>query len=264
MPADNPGRSRSSPLSAYRTTLLRIAPIVTILIAWELAALSGLWPRQVLVPLEQVGATLLALASSGELERHVSASLYRLTCGFLTGSTIGVATGVAMALSRNVHRLLWPSFTCVRQVPVIAFIPLLILFFDVEDSFKIVIVAIASFFPSALATHDAVRDIPASHREVARLYRLPLASFLRRVILPATVPQVLTGLRLGLTRGWLSLVAAELLAADSGLGQMMEMGRQLFQIDVVLCGVIVTGLIGFLLDGSVVRLERRLSRWRTA
>lgn len=259
MPAESSRKSR--PLAA---ALLRFVPVAAILLLWEIAALSGLWPRQVLVPLEQVGATLLSLVSSGELERHVSASLYRLACGFLIGSAFGLAAGVGMALSRTVHRLLWPTFTCIRQVPVIAFIPLLILFFDVEDSFKIVIVAIASFFPTALATHDAVRDIPASHREVARLYRLPLAPFLRRVILPATVPQVLTGLRLGLTRGWLSLVAAELLAADSGLGQMMEMGRQLFQIDVVLCGVIAAGTIGFLLDGSVVRLERRLTRWRQA
>jgi len=243
---------------------IRLAPVLALLVLWEIAASTGIWPRQVLVPLEQIGATLLAMASSGELERHLSASLYRLACGFLAGSLVGVSTGVAMALSRNVHRLLWPTFTCIRQVPTIAFIPLLILFFDVEDSFKIVIVSVASFFPSALATHDAVRDIPASHREVARLYRMPLAPFLARVILPATVPQVLTGLRLGLTRGWLSLVAAELLAADSGLGQMMEMGRQLFQIDVVLCGVIVAGLIGFLLDASMVRLERHLSRWRTA
>lgn len=259
-----PMPSRGPARFALPATATRIAPIAAILILWEIAALSGAWPRQVLVPLEQVGATLLALAADGELERHLSASLYRLGCGFLVGSLIGVSTGAAMALSRNVHRLLWPTFTCVRQVPVIAFIPLLILFFDVEDSFKIVIVAMASFFPSALATHDAVRDIPESHREVARLYRMPTAPFLVRLILPATVPQVLTGLRLGLTRGWLSLVAAELLAADSGLGQMMEMGRQLFQIDVVLCGVFVTGLIGFLLDGSMVRLERRLTRWRTA
>jgi len=253
--------SRSPTLAAG---LLRIAPLAALLALWEIAALSGIWPRQVLVPLEQVGATLLALASSGELERHLLASLYRLANGFVTGSILGIVIGTAMALSQGVHRLLWPTFTCVRQVPVIAFIPLLILFFDVEDSFKIVIVAMASFFPSALATHDAVRDIPESHREVARLYRMPLLPFLRRLILPATVPQVLTGLRLGLTRGWLSLVAAELLAADSWLGQMMEMGRQLFQIDVVLSGVFVAGLIGFLLDGSMVRLERRLTRWRTA
>lgn len=260
MQATSPRNVTSGPA----VVLLRIAPLAVLLALWEIAALSGIWPRQVLVPLEQVGATLVALATSGELERHLLASLYRLANGFVAGSLFGIAIGTAMALSRGVHRLLWPTFTCVRQVPVIAFIPLLILFFDVEDSFKIVIVAMASFFPSALATHDAVRDIPESHREVARLYRMPLLPFLRRLILPATVPQVLTGLRLGLTRGWLSLVAAELLAADSGLGQMMEMGRQLFQIDVVLSGVFVAGLVGFLLDGSMVRLERRLTRWRAA
>lgn len=253
-----------TPGSRLRSIAVKSAPIVALLVLWEVAARSGAWPPQVLVPLERVAATLVSLASTGELERHLSASLYRLVCGFFVGSGLGISIGAAMALSRNTHRLLWPTFNCVRQVPVIAFIPLLILFFDVEDSFKIVIVAVASFFPSALATHDAVRDIPVTHREVARLYRMPVAPFLSRLILPATVPQVLTGLRLGLTRSWLSLVAAELLAADSGLGQMMEMGRQLFQIDVVLSGVFVAGLIGFILDNSMVRLERRLTRWKTS
>jgi sulfonate transport system permease protein len=157
-----------------------------------------------------------------------------------------------------------PLFHAVRQVPIIAFIPLLILFFDVEDSFKIVVVAAATFFPVALATMDAIAAIPKSHLEVARLYRLPMGALLWRVILPATVPPIITGFRLGLTRAWLSLVAAELLAADSGLGQMMEMGRQLFRIDVVMVGVIMAGVIGFLLDRSMVALEQRLGRWRLA
>jgi sulfonate transport system permease protein len=99
---------------------------------------------------------------------------------------------------------------------------------------------------------------------VARLYRLPIGALVSRVILPATAPPIVTGLRLGLTRAWLSLVAAELLAADSGLGQMMEMGRQLFRIDVVMAGVVVAGAVGFSLDRTMILIERRLGRWRQA
>lgn len=258
--------NRRGRLARSRTVsiLMQIAPIAVILLLWEVSAHLGLLPAQVLVPLERVAGTLGDMIASGELEQHLGASLYRLFFGFLCGAVAGLIIGGVAGLSRTVHALIWPFFNGVRQVPVIAFIPLLILFFGVEDSFKIVVVALASFFPVTLATHDAILSIPRSHLEVARLYCLPLPALIGRVVLPATVPPVLTGLRLGLTRAWLSLIAAELLAADFGLGQMMEMGRQLFQIDVVLVGVFITGLVGFLLDYSVVRAERRLSRWKVA
>ena len=116
----------------------------------------------------------------------------------------------------------------------------------------------------ALATFDGIRGVPKSWFEVAKVYRLSLFQLIRRILLPATVPAVLTGLRVSLTRAWVVLVAAELLAADSGLGQMMEMGRQLFQIDVVLAGVIVTGLVGFLLDRGARWVESHATRWKAA
>lgn len=244
--------------------LLPFAPLIVLLLLWQGASTFGLWPPQVLVPPTTIAVTFGDMLASGELERHLSASLYRLGIGFASGALAGLAAGTAMALSRPVFRLFAPLFHTVRQVPVIAFIPLLILFFDVEDSFKIVVVSVAAFFPVALATLDGINGIPRGHFEVAALYRLPFPALFARVVLPSTIPAILTGLRLGLTRAWLSLVAAELMAADSGLGQMMEMGRQLFRIDVVMIGVIVTGLIGFLLDRSMVATENRLSRWKHA
>ena len=111
---------------------------------------------------------------------------------------------------------------------------------------------------------DAVRGIPKSWFEVARVYRTRLPDLIVRILIPATIPGVLTGLRIALTRAWIVLVAAEILAADSGIGQMMEMGRQLFQLDVVLGGVIVSGVIGFALDRGAREIERRATRWKTA
>lgn len=239
-------------------------PLLLIVALWQFAFTMTLWPPQVLVAPAVIVETLIDMIRSGELQRHLGASLYRLGLGFFWGAAAGLALGTAMALSRLFNRLFAPSFQVFRQVPVIAFIPLLILFFDVEDSFKIVVVAAATFFPVALATSDAIAAVPRSHFEVASLYRMPLGALIGRVILPATVPSVLTGIRLGLTRAWLALVAAELLAADSGLGQMMEMGRQMFRIDVVMAGVIVTGLIGFLLDRGVIAAETHFTRWKTA
>ena len=231
---------------------------------WQLASATGLFPPQVLVPPSAVAETLATLAASGELSRHLGNSLFRLLTGFAIGAAAGLAFGAALALSRWMEALFQPLFLAIRQVPVLAFVPMFVLLLGIEEGFKIVIVAIASFFPVALATFDGVRGVPKSWFEVARVYRTPPWHFVTRILIPATIPAVLTGLRIGLTRAWLVLVAAELLAADSGIGQMMEMGRQMFRIDVVLAGVIVSGLVGFALDRGAKAIERRATRWRTA
>lgn len=226
--------------------------------------MSGLFPEQVLVPPSEVARTLWLMAGSGELGRHVGDSLYRLAFGFTIGALAGLAFGISIALSRLAEAAFSPLFLTLWQVPVIAFVPTMVLFLGINEPFKIAVVAIAAFFPIALATFDGVRGVPKAWFEVAKVYRTRLPDLVWRILVPATVPAVLTGLRIALTRAWIVLVAAELLAADSGIGQMMEMGRQLFQLDVVLAGVVVSGVIGFALDRGAREIERRASKWRTA
>ncbi|WP_156679307.1 ABC transporter permease [Sphingomonas profundi] len=240
-----------------------IVPLV-LLALWQIACTSGLFPPQILVPPSDVLRELAALAQTGELQRHVGESLGRLGLGFAIGGLLGLAFGVALALSRWTEAALSPLFLGLWQVPVIAFVPMLVMFLGIEEAFKVTIVAVAAFFPVALATFDAIRGIPRAWIEVSRVYRLTLLQLVGRILIPATVPPVLTGLRVALTRAWLVLIAAELLAADSGVGQMMEMGRQLFRIDTVLAGVVVSGIIGFLLDAGARAVERRASRWKAA
>ena len=250
-------RLRHVPAAAF------IAPAL-LLGLWQLACASGLFPPQVLVPPSGVAKALIDMAASGELRRHVGDSLSRLLVGFAIGGSAGMAFGAALALSRLIEAALSPIFHTLWQVPVIAFVPLMVMFLGIDEPFKIAVVAIAAFFPMALATFDGIRSVPRNWFDVAKVYRLALHQLIGRILLPATVPAVLTGLRISLTRAWVVLVAAELLAADSGIGQMMEMGRQLFQIDVVLAGVLVSGLIGYLLDRGARWVESRATRWRTA
>lgn len=241
-----------------------LLPVLLLLLLWQAACLTGMFPEQVLVPPTTVGRTLARMAASGELGRDVGVSLKRLLVGFSAGALCGLAFGTAVALSRWAEAGFWPLFLALWQVPVIAFMPVLVLFLGIDEGFKVTIVAVAAFFPVAFATFDAVRGVPRAWFEVARVYRTRLPDLIRRILVPATVPAVLTGLRIAITRAWVVLVAAELLAADSGIGQMMEMGRQLFQIDVVLAGVVVSGVIGFLLDRCARVLEARATRWRSA
>ncbi|MDR2165003.1 MAG: ABC transporter permease [Zoogloeaceae bacterium] len=245
-----------------RRALLWISPLAVLLL-WVAVCRAGVFPEQILVSPGVVLDTFVELWASGELPEHIGLSLYRLAWGFALGVFLGVAFGVSMALSPLVEKLFSPFFNAVRQVPSIAFIPVFILMFGVEETFKIVIVTKAAFFPVAVAAVDAVKGIPQRLVEVAKVYRLPLLPLVRRLILPSTVPPIFTGMRLSLTRAWIVLVAAELLASDSGIGQMMEMGRQMFRIDIVMVGVALTGVIGFTLDRGCQLMEWRLIRWRT-
>ena len=250
-------------MSAARL-LAPLLPVLLILALWQALAATGLFPAQVLVPPATVAATLARMAGEGTLAREVGDSLRRLLAGFAAGATAGLGFGTLVALSRRVEAAFSPLFHVLWQVPVIAFVPLLIVFLGIGDGFKIAVVAVAAFFPVALATSDAIRNVPPGFIEVARVYRTRPYDLVRRILIPATLPAVLVGLRIAVTRAWVVLVAAELLAADSGIGQMMETGRQLFQIDVVMAGVVVSGLIGFALDRSARAVEARATRWRRA
>jgi sulfonate transport system permease protein len=153
-------------------------------------------------------------------------------------------------------------FQALRQVPTLALIPMFILLFGIGETLKIVIIVKSTLYPVAVATMDGVRNIPEHYLEVGRAYRLsPWASF-KRILFPAAVPPILTGVRIALGRSWMVLVAIELLTADTGLGQTMETGRQMLRLDIVMVGVIVTGVIGFALDRGLELLERALVPWK--
>jgi sulfonate transport system permease protein len=266
-PAAYPGRlpASFSPSLADRWLAARwsawTAPVLVLLL-WSAATALEWAPPQILVSPWQVGLTAAELVQSGELTDHLSVSLYRLFAGFALGGAAGLAAGVLLGLSKPLRAYVEPTFNVLRQLPTVALIPLFILVLGIGESFKVFIVAKATFFIVALAAHDAIRNISVRYFEVASVYRFSRWSVIRRVALPAIVPDVLTGVRIALSRSWMVLVGAELLAADSGLGQMMEMGRQMFRLDVVMVGVVLTGVIGFALDRSFRLIEQRLTRWK--
>jgi len=249
-------------VDSVRTHSVYFLSPVLLLMVWAWVCSAGIFPEQILVSPFGVYETSHELWDSGELPAHLQDSLLRLGWGFAIGSVSGLLFGVLMGLFKPVDSFFAPSFNAIRQVPTIAFIPMLIMIFGVEETFKIVVVAKAAFFPVTLASYDAVKGVPRAYFEVSRVYQLPTWHLITRIVLPATTPPILTGFRLALGRSWMVLVAAELIAADSGIGQMMEMGRQMFRIDIVLVGVLVTGLIGFLFDRALRSVEAHLGKWK--
>jgi len=240
-----------------------VSPALLIL-AWWWVTREGFFSGQLLVSPGQVIDTFWELIQTGELQDNLGISLVRLFTGFGAGAVLGIAFGVLIALSITAERYTAPLFQLLRQLPTVALIPMFILIFGVGESFKIFIVMKATFFVVALATYDGVKNIPAGYFDVSTLYRLPFWTKFHTILLPATVPALLTGIRIGLSRSWLVLVGAELLAAESGIGQMMEMSRQIFRMDVVMVGVVLTGVIGFALDRGLRLLEWWLAGWKRA
>ncbi|MBN3789950.1 ABC transporter permease [Burkholderia sp. Ac-20353] len=229
---------------------------------WWLASTQRWFPPQLVVPPARIAATLRVLIETGELRDNLLITLHRLALGFAIGATSGAAFGILLASSRRFSDYLRPTFDLLRQVPTLTLIPLLILLIGVDEPLKLVVVGKAVFFPVALAACAGVRDAPRDLVEMARHYGVGPFELLRDVLLPAALPPLLTGIRIALARAWLALVAVELLSADSGIGQMMELARQMLRLDVVLVDVAVIGLIGFALDRSIALVQRHALRWQ--
>ncbi|MCB5184403.1 ABC transporter permease [Methylobacillus gramineus] len=250
-----------------RRSRLRLAAFISpiaFLLLWTWVTKIELFSPQLLVSPFVVLQAFHELLDSGELWEHLSISLSRLGIGFLIGASSGLLFGILMALSKRVEGFFSPVFQAVRQVPSIALIPIFILLFGIDEIFKIAIVTKAAFFTVALASYEATKGVSRNYFEVAQAYKLPTYTLYTKIVIPAILPPVLTGFRIAFSRSWTILVAAELLAADSGLGHMMQMGREVFRIDIVMVGVVLTGLIGFGIDRIFKWGEANLIPWRTA
>ena len=247
--------------SRLRVLGVLISPLL-LLVAWTLVVRAHWFTEQILVPPSAVLEAFAEVWDSGELPDGLKISLYRLVIGFALGSVGGVALGTLLATSRQAQIYIGPTFNALRQVPTLALTPMFILLFGIGETLKVVIILKSTLFPVAIATLEAVRNIPRQYLEVGRAFRLRPWMQFRRIIFPASIPPILMGVRIALGRSWMVLVAVELLAADTGIGQMMEIGRQMLRIDIVMVGVIITGLIGFSLDRGLRLLEWAMLPWK--
>ena len=238
-----------------------ILPAVLILI-WHLASVSGAIKPYLLPPPSAVVTTLWELALNGTLAKHVQASVTRWVIGFILGGGLGLLLGSWVGLSRGAERTLDTSVQMLRTVPFLAMAPLLIIWLGLDEAPKITLVGLAAFFPLYINTFAGIRNVDRKLIEVGRVYQLSSAEMLTRVIIPAALPAVFTGVRYGLGVAWLALVVAELMGATRGLGFMLVEGREFVRIDVIVGGIILFSIVGKLVDQFVRLLESRFLRWR--
>lgn len=242
------------------------------LLAWPVPlALLGLWylaarfewiPPQVLPAPDAVLATLEDLYRSGELWSNLQISALRVAGGFAVGLAGGLALGAAMGLSPRFRDYVYPTFKAFSQVPVLGWLPLLMLLVGIDEALKIILIAKAALVPIAINTYKGIHNVPTRYLEVARVLKLTRWQTLSRVVFPAAAAPIWNGVRYGLTHAWLALVVVELLASSEGLGYMIVYGRQLFQLDMVIAAVIVVGAVGFTLDKALALAEQAVLRWR--
>ena len=239
----------------------RSAILIALLLAfWQLATLH---PRHVLPSPLAVLAAILGLARSGLLFRYMVASLFRVSWGFLAATLLGIPLGLLLGSFRRAGLAIYPVMQLLRPISPLAWIPIAILFFGVGDLAAIFLIFLGCFFPLLLASFDAARSVPAVFLNAGRNFDLNSGQLLRRVLLPATIPQILIAMRISLGIAWLVVVAAEMIAVNSGLGFLIVDARNAGErYDLVVAGMLVIGLTGLTLDRSMRSLERiRSFRW---
>ena len=256
--AKRPGQKNLVPVS--------VGTIVAILAIWFLVTNLGLvGPKYLPSPqalVEEFGVLLDKGYQGKSLWVHIGISLWRTLSGFVIGSAIGIVVGLAAGSNRVVSAALSPIMAFLRPIPPIAFIPMVVLYFGLGETGKVVLIALTSFNYAVVNAQAGAAGVPVAYRRAAATLGIPRGVEFFKVILPAALPNIFAGLKVALALSWAVVVAAELVGAQMGLGYMINQAALLFQIPVVFIGIILIGLIGLALNLIINFLEARLVHWR--
>ncbi len=239
-----------------------VLPVVAIAL-WWLGSASGVVNSALLVSPGKVLDTAILQFSTGQVWTALGASLARELTGFAIGTASGLVLGALLGFLPLFNRIVGPSFNTFKQISLFAWIPLISVWFGLGDVAKVVFLSLAALVPVVVNTCDGIRNTPASLLEVARVYGYTRWQTISRVVLPAAVPAIFTGIYLALIYSWLATIGAEyLLVAGQGIGNTLIEGSEHFQMDLVIFGMGVIGLVGWLMNALARSVERRIARGR--
>lgn len=252
----------------WRTAaLLRTASIALFFAIWYAAVLLNANVFKVFNPMllpapHTVLVAGIDLVRSGELQRDILASLSRVVQGFFVAAFFGVAVGTLAGRSRRLEYLVEPTIELLRPIPPLAFLPMMVLWFGIGETSKVAFIAYAAFSPIFTTTVEGIKYVDPLLIRAAASLGASQRDIFRYVVLPAALPNIITGLRIGFALSFFVIVAAEFIAADSGLGFLINDARTFFLVSNMLLGAAVIGAIGFTFNTLLRRLEARLLRWR--
>ncbi len=259
----SPGRSRRALVDFGRAALVMVA----VLLVWQMLTATTGWisPNTFPTPVE-VGGALRQITSegyaNGQLYEHVLRSVLLVTMGFFVASSFGVALGLAMGASRTTEALLNPVFLLLRPIPPLAWIPLAIVWLGLGDAAKIMVIFFAAFVPSVINSFTGVRQIDRPIFEASAMLGVTGLRLWREVLIPGALPSIFTGLRLSLQAAWTTLVAAELVGAVAGLGQILNQASQDIYPGMIVVGMASVAMCGWLMTLGLGWIEKRAMPWK--
>ncbi len=253
--------TRRRGLSLHGLAIGLAVPIV-LAVVWEAVIASGLAVGRLMPPPSRIAVTLYELAVDGDLLLHIAATTARVAAGFGLGVVAGTLFGAIAGYSATVRRLFDPTLQGLRAVPSIAWVPLFILWLGIFEESKVALIAVGVFFPVYLGVLGAILSVDRKIVEVGRVYRLTGPALVRRILLPAILPEFLTSLRSGLGLGWMFVVAAEFMGASEGLGFLLVDGQQLGKPDQIIASILVFAVLGKATDAILVAAAAPLLAWQ--
>ena len=249
-------------MEKFSARLIRIGAILAFLLLWEAIARSGWFSSILLPPPSLVAMTGFKLLTGGELLGHIWTSLGRVLLGFGIAAVIAIPLGIVAGSSPLLFNVVDPIIELFRPIPVLALLPLAILWFGMGESSKIFIITYAAFFPIFINTVAGVRYSDPVLIQVASTLGATRSQIFYRVVLMCALPSLAVGIRLGVGFAFLALVAAELIASTRGLGYLIMDSRLTFQTDRGMVGIVSLGVLGFIINDILVRLERWALAWK--
>jgi taurine transport system permease protein len=261
------------PVEGYRppgegsSLAISIVTVVALFALWWVATHFG-WIRDLFLPTPERIVTSFADAWKGEIQggkplsEHLWWSLWRVFAAFVLACVTSVPVGIAMGVSRIARGIFDPPIEFYRPLPPLAYLPLIVIWFGIEETAKIVLIFLACFAPLAMAARAGVRSVTIEQINAAYSMGASQWQVIRHVVIPAAMPEILTGMRIAIGFGWTTLVAAEMVAATAGLGQMVLNASNFLRTDVVIMGIIVIGAVAYAFDLLMRWIERRLVPWK--
>jgi NitT/TauT family transport system permease protein len=246
---------------AHASMVRGLLSLVVVGLAWEAIGRTGRWPL-IIAPISDIWAKFVQLAATGELARHVLVSLNEFFVGFAIAAVFGVALGIAIASSPVVKDFVDPWVSAVYATPTVALAPLFIFVFGIDAPSKMAVVFLLAVFPIVINTSTGIRSTDRIYIEAARSFSANRAQIFSKVLIPAALPFIVAGLRLGIGRGLVGVVVGEFIGARAGLGFLIFRSSQSFQIDAMWAGVFLLAGTGVVTVMVLERVERRLAPWR--
>lgn len=235
-----------------------------LLALWHWVTISGMVKPILLPAPAKVVEALAVMAASGELAAHLGTSMVRVLEGFVLAALLGMSLGMGLGIFPLVFELMDGMIQLIRPIPPIAWLPLAILWFGIEEGSKIFIITLGSFFPIFITVLNGIRQTDHKFVELAKVLEVPRGKFIAKVVIPGALPFIMAGLRVGLGYAWMCVVAAELSAGMKGIGYMLTDARALAQTDRVLVGMLAIGVVGKVMDSMLLAVEKKIINWKEA